>query len=247
VFLGALCTALQSKDLEKITPHEGSSRILAPTHDLTQKIYSDLLTAKVLEISPNSSLDAFIFDVQNAPVSFDYFKVIYNLNLNFFPSKQDVCSAILNPHYYSSAHSNEALELWKEIAIAECTEYLNFKLSGIYCEFNSREYALRAFDEILNFYSVAQVYVIIYHSINEISARIMQRQIRRTEAAENVIRECIKYTYKAQVKKWNISSFNRDKKLPQSTLSHFYFYNVLGIGEKGFREVPTITNLPNIP
>jgi hypothetical protein len=247
VFLGALCTALQSKDLEKITLHEGSGKILAPTHDLTQKIYSDLLVAKVLEISPDSSLDAFVFDSQNTPVHFDYFKVIYNLNLNFFPTKQDVCSAILTPHYYSSAHSNEALELWKEIAIAECTEYLSFKLSGIYCEFNFREYALRAFDEILNLYSVSQVYAIIYHSIIEISKRIMQRQIRRAEAAENVIRECIKFIYKAQVKKWDISSFNRDKKLPQSTLSHFYFFNVLGIGEKVFKDVPATSNLPSIP
>jgi hypothetical protein len=157
VFLGALCTALQSKDLEEITPPEGSSRILAPTHDLTQKIYSDLLAAKVLEISPNSSLDAFIFDVQNIPVSFDYFKVIYNLNLNFFPSKQDVCSAILNPRYYSSAHSNEALELWKEIAVEECVEYLRCEVSSMHFDCDCEKYAHQVFDLLLNHFSIFQV------------------------------------------------------------------------------------------
>lgn len=68
---------------------------------------------------------------------------------------------------------------------------------------------------------------------------ILKRDLTKNHAANTVIGACTRYAERAKDNGWNLTSYNRIKDLPQSTLSWFYFYRVLDIGNMGFTVPPT--------
>lgn len=122
VFLGALCRALLKENLYEIVPYSESEVVLTPTDDLRKKLYSNLIHDQIIAVSPQSPLEAFATDSEDFPNTFYTYKVTYFLNLVFPPNKQDLFTEILNPSYYSADCANEALVLWREIAVADASK-----------------------------------------------------------------------------------------------------------------------------
>jgi hypothetical protein len=147
---------------------------------------------------------------------------------------------ILDPSYYSKSHADEALALWKEIAIAECIEYLQHQLKAVNFAFSPGEKTHKVFDIILNDFSVSQIYGIIWRAVANASKSCLERSISKKHAANSVIGACERYAENAKMNGWDLNQYNRIKDLPQSILSEFYFNRVLGIGDMGFRIPPTI-------
>ena len=125
VFLGAICRALLKENLYEIAPFSNSEVILTPTDILRKKLYSSLIHNQVIAVSPQSPLDAFDIDSEDFPNIFYIYRVTYFLNLIFPANKQDLFTEILDPSYYCPENADEAVMLWKEIAVAECIEYLH--------------------------------------------------------------------------------------------------------------------------
>ena len=82
-----------------------------------------LIHNQVIAVSPQSPLDAFDIDSEDFPNTFYTYRVTYFLNLIFPANKQDLFTEILDPNYYCPENADEAVMLWKEIAIAECIEW----------------------------------------------------------------------------------------------------------------------------
>ena len=240
VFLGTLCRALLKENLYEIAPYSGAEVILAPTDDLRTKIYSDLIHTQIIAVSPQSPLEAFPTDSEDFPNTFYTYKVTYFLNLVFPKNKQDLFTEILNPSYYSADYADEALELWKEIAVAECIEYLQYQLDKVNFEFTPGEKTYKTFEIILNDFSVSQIYGIIWRSVADASKLYLEKGISKKHAANSVIGACERYAERAKINGWDLTQYNRIKDIPQSTLSLFYFNRVLRIGDMGFRVPPTI-------
>ena len=113
-----------------------------------------------------------------------YFRILSNflgslhfLNLVFPKNKQDLFTEILNPSYYSADYADEALELWKEIAVAECIEYLQYQLDKVNFEFTPGEKTYKTFEIILNDFSVSQIYGIIWRSVADASKLYLEKGI----------------------------------------------------------------------
>ena len=240
VFLGTLCRALLKENLYEIAPYSGAEVILAPTDDLRTKIYSDLIHTQIVAVSPQSPLEAFPTDSEDFPNTFYTYKVTYFLNLVFPKNKQNLFTEILNPSYYSADYADEALELWKEIAVAECIEYLQYQLDKVNFEFTPGEKTYKTFEIILNDFSVSQIYGIIWRSVADASKLYLEKGISKKHAANSVIGACERYAERAKINGWDLTQYNRIKDIPQSTLSLFYFNRVLRIGDMGFRVPPTI-------
>lgn len=240
VFLGALCRGLLSENSYEIKPYIGSGVLLAPTADLTTKVYANLFHNDIIAVSPRSPLETFDLNDAEFPTVFYRFKVIYLLNLIFPPNKEDLLTVILNPSYYSADYSEEALALWREIAVAECIEYLQYQLRRVNFEFSPGAKTYKAFEIILNDFSVSQIYGIIWRAVADASKLYLERGISKLQAANSVIGACERYAERAKLNGWDLSRYNRVKDLPQSILSLFYFNRVLGIGEMGFTVPPTI-------
>lgn len=240
VFLGALCRALLKENLYEVSPYDESEVSLAPTADLQDKLYSTLIHNHVLTVSPSSPVESFDVSNEDFPNVFYTYKVTYNLNLLFSPNKQDTFTEILKPSYYSSDYAEEAYALWKEIAISECIEYLQFQLNKVGFDFSAGEKTYKTFDIILDDFSVSQIYGIIWKAIADASKLYLEKGISKRHAANTVIGACERYAERAKLNGWDLTQYNRIKDIPQSVLSIFFFNRVLGIGEKGFRTPPTI-------
>jgi hypothetical protein len=240
VFLGALCRALLRENLYEISPYNESEIILTPTPELRKRLYSDLIKNQVVTVSPQSPLSAFDANNESFPNIFYTYEVTYNLNLVLPPIKQELFNEILNPSYYSKSHAAEALALWKEIAIAECIEYLQYQLKAVGFAFSPGEKTHKVFDIILNDFSVSQIYGIIWRAVASASKSYLESSISKKHAANSVIGACERYAENAKINGWDLKQYNRIKDLPQSILSEFYFNRVLSIGDMGFRIPPPI-------
>lgn len=236
--MGALCRALLKENLYEITPYSDSEIILAPTNDMLHKMYSVLIHKGVIVVSPQSPLDAFDRDSEDFPNIFYTYKVTYCLNLKFPPNKQDLFTEILNPSYYTIEYANSALALWKQIAVAECIEYLQHQLNKVNFEFSPGDKTYKTFEIILEDFSVSQIYGIIWRAVADASKLYLEKGISKKHAANSVIGACERYAERAKINGWDLTQYNRIKDLPQSTLSLFFFNRVLGIGESGFKAPP---------
>ena len=134
----------------------------------------------------------------------------------------------------------EALELWKEIAVAECIEYLLYQLERIKFKFSPGEKTYATFSIILKDFSVSQVFGIIWRSVADCSERYLEGNISKKRTANGVIGACERFAERAKLNGWDLTPYSRVKAHPQSALSQFYFNRDLGIGEMGFNVPPNI-------
>lgn len=240
VYLGALCRALCKENLFEIKSYSGSNRVLAPTNELCSQLYKSLSHDEIIAVSPTSPLEAFVVDDEDFPDRYYIYKVTYYLNLIFPPNKQDLFTEILDPSYYSAEYEDEALDLWRKIAVSECLEYLDYQLRKIGFDFVPGDKTYKMFEILLNDFSVSQIYGIIWKAVADASKLYLESNISKKHAANSVIGACERYAERAKMNGWTLTEYSRIRDLPQSELSSFFFNRVLGIGDMGFKIPPTI-------
>lgn len=240
VYLGALCRALCKENLFEIKPYSGSNRVLAPTNELCSQLYRSLSYDEIIAVSPSSPLEAFVVDDEDFPNRYYTYKVTYYLNLLFPPNKQDLFTEILDPSYYSAEYEDEALDLWRKIAVSECLEYLDYQLHKVGFDFAPGDKTYKMFEILLNDFSVSQIYGIIWKAVADASKLYLEKGISKKHAANSVIGACERYAERAKMNGWTLTEYSRIRDLPQSELSSFFFNRVLGIGDMGFKVPPTI-------
>lgn len=240
VYLGALCRAYLRENMFEISPVEEKNVILSPSEDLRSAIYQELINAKVITVSPLSAISAFIFDENNWPKEYYTYQVTYNLNLISSVNEKDLFSEILDPTYYSKDDQENALALWNKIGIAECVEYLQYNLNKVGFDFSPGEKTYTTFGILLKDFSVSQIYGIIWKAVADASRLYLEKGMTKKHAANTVIGACERYAERAKINHWDLTGYRRVREVPQSILSLFFFYRVLGIGEMGFEIPPTI-------
>ena len=155
-------------------------------------------------------------------------------------NKETLFNEILSPTYYAPEVADAALSLWRQIAIAECIEYLEYRLDKVGFNFAAGDKTYKTFDILLNDFSVSQIYGIIWRAVAEASKLYLEKGLTKRHAANSVIGSCQRYAERAKINGWNLTEYNRPQDLPQSELSAFFFNRVLGIGDMGFRLPPMI-------
>lgn len=239
VYLGALCRALCKENLLEIKPYHSANTALAPTDDLRSQMYKSLSYDEIIAVSPSSPIEAFVTDDDDFPNRYYTYKVTYYINLACSSDKQELFDEILNPTYYSPEDEEDALCLWRKIAVGECLEYLDYQLKKVGFEFSPGEKTYRTFDILLNDFSVSQIYGVIWKAVADASKLYLEGGISKKHAANTVIGACERYAERAKLSGWTLTGYNRIKDLPQSALSSFFFNRVLAIGDKGFKCPPT--------
>ncbi len=246
VFLGTLCRALLKENLYEIIPYRDSNVVLAPSLELCKRIYDSLLHTQAISVSPDSPLDAFVTDSDVFPQKFYKNAVEYYLNLAFPENKDTLFFDILEPKYFREENAEEAMLLWKQIAVDECIEYLLRELKAVNFDFNPGDKTHKTFDIILNDFSVAQIYYIIGKAVRDATKLYLEKRMSKKHAANTVISICASYAERVKLNGWEIPCYKRVRDLPQSELSAFFFNRVLGIGDKGFNTVPSFSTLTKI-
>ncbi|WP_042274409.1 hypothetical protein [Faecalimicrobium dakarense] len=239
VYLGSLLRFALSEDMSNILPLESMEGSLAPgeiKYDIIRYLYSK----NIITVHPMSSLSAFK-EGEDFPNTFYINLVNYHLNIKYDVDKSCTINEILNSKMLKEEiQINLAYNMWKQIALQECLEYLDYQMKKVGFSFNPGEKTNVVFNDLLDNFSVSQIYGIIYKSITNATRYYQENKITKKQAANSVITRCQGFGERAFIEQWQISKYSRLKDLPQSCLSEFLFNKVLKIGSKGFDEIPSI-------
>ena len=243
VFLGALLRTSLSEDMEVILPLNDAERELAPTIGYIKEILSYLIGRGVVSVDSNSSIDAFLDSNEEKDIEFPnvyYITMVkYRINIVGDEDIKNILSKIINPKSFSDADKEDALNIWKEIALEECIEYFEYQMKSVRFDFNIGEKTIAIFKDLLENFSVSQIYGIIYKSVANATKYYQESSVSKKQAANSVIGGCQRYAERAMINNWELAKYIRIKELPQSMISEFFFDRVIGVGSLGFNMPPS--------
>lgn len=243
VFLGALLRTSLSEDMEVILPLNDAERELAPTIGYIKEILSYLIGRGVVSVDSNSSIDAFLDSNEEKDIEFPnvyYITMVkYRINIVGDEDIKNILSKIINPKSFSDADKEDALNIWKEIALEECIEYFEYQMKSVRFDFNIGEKTIAIFKDLLENFSVSQIYGIIYKSVANATKYYQESSVSKKQAANSVIGGCQRYAERAMINNWELAKYSRIKELPQSMISEFFFDRVIGVGSLGFNMPPS--------
>ena len=243
VFLGALLRTSLSEDMEVILPLNDAERELAPTIGYIKEILSYLIGRGVISVDSNSSIDAFLDSNEEKDIEFPnvyYITMVkYRINIVGDEDIKNILSKIINPKSFSDADKEDALNIWKEIALEECIEYFEYQMKSVRFDFNIEEKTIAIFKDLLENFSVSQIYGIIYKSVANATKYYQESSVSKKQAANSVIGGYQRYAERAMINNWELAKYSRIKELPQSMISEFFFDRVIGVGSLGFNMPPS--------
>lgn len=243
VFLGALLRTSLSEDMEVILPLNDAERELAPTIGYIKEILSYLIGRGVISVDSNSSIDSFLDSNEEKDIEFPnvyYITMVkYRINIVGDEDIKNILSKIINPKSFSDADKEDALNIWKEIALEECIEYFEYQMKSVRFDFNIGEKTIAIFKDLLENFSVSQIYGIIYKSVANATKYYQESSVSKKQAANSVIGGCQRYAERAMINNWELAKYSRIKELPQSMISEFFFDRVIGVGSLGFNMPPS--------
>lgn len=240
VYLGSVVRELLAEDLSVILPFCTAGRKIAPTDSLLSNMFKTLYDNNIIAVHPvYSDLDAFVKDDETLSERFYKYKVYYHLNLIIPPNKVTFIQQIISPDIYNKDLEEEAYKLWKVIATEECIEYLIHQINSVGFEFNAGDKTYATFNELLNSFSVSQIFGIIWKTVADASKLYLEKNISKKQAANSIIGACQRYGERAILNNWKLYEYQRIKDLPQSIVSEYFFNSVLKVGDIGFKLPPT--------
>lgn len=236
VYLGALLRTSLSEDTKNIKSMYNIEFKLSPSINYNLKILRHLTDKKIINVSPESNLE-YVEINEDKSITYNLLGVDYNINLDIYSDYSLNILNLMNPKNIEF-DKHESLELWREIALEEVLEIFNYEMKKTKFNFNPGEKTIIVFNELLNNYSVGQIYNIIWRQIANVTKWYQEGKITKIHAANSVIGRCQTSGERAINEKWDIKNYGRTNKCKQSMISEILFDGVLGIGKLGFEMVP---------
>lgn len=248
--LFALLNYWAAEDLSMIQP---LSREIGFPYTANADVSTELLRLlyqnRVIEVdAQNSSLDAFSRE-DHGP--FFLYRVCWQPNIDI---RGDGIRCPLNELWpwllnffshggWEEKWSTEILELWMDLGVEECVQYLEMRLGTTKnLEFSAEEKTRAEFRLLLEEYSVSQIYNFCLIAVKDAASFLEHETCKGAKHASNTIPGKLKSIaahYKA--KEREIPSYHREARCPQSALSRALFHSILCLdGDVGFKCSPLI-------
>lgn len=217
---------------------------ISPTKTFDEEILDRLKARGLVAVSPESEPEAFEF-YDDSIVGYDTEKVLWQLlpdvPADERPSFVRQVEERLGRREYKNWH-DEWPRLWKQIAVAECLQFLVCTLDDCGYSYTPEAEASDLFGSLIDNYSLAQVFRQIDKATRDFAdfAR-QQRWPMRAGRAVGQLRGNVAY-YHSQG--WEIYAFRYRPMSPaRSAISKVFFDTVLGVGEDYFFQVPKDVSL----
>ena len=247
VYVTALYRNWHVDERGMVGPPYSKERPLAPTRELARDILAHLTRRGVIAVSPASPSDAFEFNDELTQVTAHF---IYKVQYRLFPMLavgliaevlRGIDELAKDGYWNVTNHgtSDESLTLWQEVALHECLE--TFRHQGQLHGFEppSGEKTILTFRSLLEDFSVAQIYNIVWAAARNAAAYYQRGGVSKSQAANSMVGSCRTRGDKARVEGWEIKPYNRNFDRPRSELSHVLHDVFLEIGELGFTQKPS--------
>lgn len=222
-------------------------RPLAPSLELARTLLAHLGGRGLISVSTESPLDAFQFDDELTRVTAHYiFTVRYRLfpmlPVDLVPEILGTIDSMANEGFWLPGAEdivNDALALWKELALHECLETFQHQGERHNLQPPSGDKTILTFQSLLEDFSIAQIYNIVWGAARDAAAYYQRGGITKAQAANSMVGGCRTRGDKARVEGWQIKPYNRNYDCPRSEFSHVLHDVFLKTGELGFTHKPS--------
>lgn len=243
IFLGVLLRSQLSENGTYIKKISSSIEPITPRSDFTSELVIKLVNEEIIVPSVDSSPDAFVFNEDNEIKSFYINQVDYKLNVESQDSYSLLIERLMYPKVDVLNQIDEILLLWKRISLAESISYFLYQMNEVGYDFNVGEVTIKTFDKLLESFSVAQIYNLIFRAVSNSTRAYQSGQYSKKHAMNMVVASCRNQGERALAERWDLKAYNRVNQLPESAISKFLFTTILKQPGKGFYELPNLDNL----
>ena len=243
VFLITLTRHLAREDYQTIHPITSNDTPLTPSRDYDRDLVIHLYKRHLITVDPNSSIDAFIFNDKGIPDRFYAVKVNWVLTINSTSRETNIAwirqiEELFRDREWFNSWEDEVVDLWRDVSLQECLSYLKLALDDHKLPFTPGEKTIHMFQEVLEHYSVSQIYSFIWRAAKDAAAFYTREQVAKSHAANTVVGAIQRAAERAHANGWDVNHYGRDRRLPESILSQVLFNRVLQVGDEGFNSVP---------
>lgn len=215
------------------TPIEGRADRLTPTADYDFKLLDMLTDEGLVRIHPSSSLDSFVWNddgtLGNAyyPTRASYYLEgtgpVAGRAEEYLKSLARITSREAWPDHWVDQFS----DFWFDIAVSECKAYLVHMLKRHGLDFAPGQKTDDVFRRALRWYSIGQMYCFIWRAAKESAAYFAREKVPAKQAANSAVTRISADVDRAYAQGWEVSVYQRDSRLPPSTISHILFSRAL--------------------
>lgn len=212
---------------------DSSINKIGPTYGFEMEILRRLFKNSIISININSEVSAFTGNLVDGDFGEKYYinKVKYNLNINYM-------SNIVNPNInITKTNINEIYFLAREIILEECYEYLIYQMEKVKFTFTPGKTTKEVFEDLLDKFSLGQVYSIIYNSITNATRYYQEGKVTKKQAANSVITRCRSYGERVIANNWDLKVYSRPYECRQSLISELLFNRIIKIGDEYFSTI----------
>ena len=230
-----------TEDFNEIRPLINVEGSLAPTADFSREILTHLYARGLISIHPGSDPGAFVFEEGEIhryyPASISWRLAVGRDTKENQQVIADLESAFAQEDW-PEPWQDEWLPLWRTIALHECLEYLNVCMEDRGFKFNPGEKTVMVFNQLLDSFSVAQAYNMIWSASKSAADFYVRKSPPKQQAANSIIGRVQRRAERARDEGWETNPFRRDFRCPRSIVSHVLFSTALHMGDEGFTQAP---------
>lgn len=241
VYLVSLLRAGGSEDMSVIASLESFQRQLSPTPEQDFNIVDHLYRRGLICIHPSSPQDS-VLTTDSEVKEFYPARVHWVLPIaDGGPSQVHVLETLedqLASQDWPETWCAEAEHLHRDVALAECLQYMRLVLVEHGFEANFGEKTRLVLRAVLTKFSIGQAYSFIWRAAKDAASFYLREHTSRNHAANIVPGAIQKMAERAIAEGWQTSSFRRDFRAPLSVVSHVLFTSALRLPEDGFTTVP---------
>jgi hypothetical protein len=241
VYLLSLMRAGAYENLSKIIPVAMFEQPLSPTKEFTSEIINYVHGKGLIYVHPDTEPEGFVDDdVERFYIWHVYYAPPISKNS---PDNQtglfsELLSRINAP--WTQDWCEEALQLWKRVALEESKEYLLFVLNEHHFEFSPGEKTNQYLEFALQHFSTSQVFNTIWRAAKDAAAYYQREGISKKQAANSAIASIQRISERAMAERWEIKPFGRNFKCPQTMISEVLYNSALKLSDEGFTSIPNI-------
>ncbi len=236
LYISALLRTALSEDLTDIKSLSSVLLTLAPTEEFRGKIISYLRSRKIIIFSPNTPVDSLVFNNDEIEQC-RLFDTVFRLNVS--QDEDDIkIENLLHLNVEENIDEELKLELWLEIGLYECVEFLYARMEEYNLPKNHiGEKTISSIKEALKEFSISQVYNFIWGASINASDFYKNSHVSKKHAVNTIAGTILRRSEKAIAENRETKKFGRDWNYPQTIISEVFFNNILKIGDEGFDSV----------
>src|SRR5574341_151427 len=188
VYLISLMRGGAYENLTKIMPVSMFEQPLAADREFSTEIINHLYQNRLIYVHPDNEPEAFVDDdISRFYIYRAYYAPPLTRSAPEDPKRLMTELISLVDAEWSEKWCEEALSIWKKVALSECKEYLLFVLDEHHFEFSPSEKTTQYLEFALEHYSTAQVYNTIWRAAKDAAAYYQREGISKRQAANAAI------------------------------------------------------------